>query len=92
MYNICLKAMTNPSPEDIEHWKQLAERRNAILPYQFEVLPSKEASIYCGECRTHYVRPMIVAENNPVFVCPSCQARNYIPIDWNVIRRRRSNY
>lgn len=33
-----------------------------------------------------FIRPLIVGQNDPVYVCPSCQSRNYIPIDWNTIR------
>lgn len=82
----------NPTNDDIEQWQQIANRRNAILPYQFSFRGRKEVIIICGSCQENFVRPLIVAQNDPIYVCPRCQNRNYVPVDWNVIRRKRSNY
>ena len=84
--------MQDPSEEEIKQWDEIAQRRNAILPFQFQLIQNKEVVIICGNCKTPYQRPLIIAQNDPVFVCPGCQMRNYVPIDWNVIRRRRSSY
>lgn len=82
----------DPTSEDILKWKQIAQRRNAILPFQFQFLQKKEIMIDCGKCKTSFVRPLIVAQNDPVYVCPNCSSRNYVPIDWNVVRRKRNSY
>ena len=82
----------NTSNEDISRWSEIAKRRNAILPLKFQVLNKKEVLIECGRCYTSFQRPLIIAQNDPVFVCPSCSERNYIPIDWNVIRVRKRRY
>ena len=75
-----------PTEDDLKRWQEIAQRRNAILPAQFEFLSKKDISLKCGNCKSFFTRPMIVGQNDPVFVCPSCQSRNYIPIDWNLIR------
>ena len=76
-----------PSQEDIKRWQQIAQRRNAILPVQFQFINKKEISIACGECGNSFIRPLIVGQNDPIYVCASCSKRNYIPIDWNITRR-----
>lgn len=81
-----------PTEDDIRSWNEIAKRRNAILPYNFQVLSKKEASITCGNCQSSFRRPLITAQNDPIYVCPSCAKRNYLPIDWNVVRVRRKRY
>ncbi len=76
-----------PTPEDIKKWQEIAKRRGAILPFQFQFVSKKELTIVCGSCKSSFTRPLIVGQNDPVYVCPSCQNRNYVPIDWNIIRR-----
>lgn len=80
------------SEDDIRRWNEIAKKRNAILPIKFQILSNKEIIIVCGKCQSAFRRPLIVAQNDPIFVCPSCQIRNYIPIDWNVIRKRKGRY
>ena len=75
-----------PSEEDLKHWQEIAKRRNAIMPLQFKLLTKKDISVTCGKCNSSFMRPIIVGQNDPIYVCPSCQSRNYIPIDWNTIR------
>ena len=75
-----------PTEEDINRWTEIAKRRNAILPNQFQFISKKEISIICGNCRSSFMRPLIVGQNDPIYVCPNCNSRNYIPIDWNIIR------
>ncbi len=77
--------------KDIKRWGEIAKRRNAILPLRFQII-KKDVAIVCGKCQSNFVRPLIIAQNDPVFVCPSCSARNYIPIDWNVIRVRKGRF
>ena len=77
-----------PTEEELRKWQQIAERRNAILPMRFTLLSKKEISIDCGNCTEEFTRPLIVGQNDPIYVCPSCNSRNYVPIDWNVTRRR----
>ena len=76
-----------PTEEDIKKWQDIAKRRNAILPMEFEFVTKKDVSIVCGNCRSSFVRPLVIGQNDPVYVCPSCSKRNYLPIDWNVYRR-----
>ena len=79
----------NPSQEEIKQWQEIAKRRKAILPQEFRIITSKEVGIICGHCSEYFIRPLIVAQNDPIYVCPKCQNRNYVPIDWNVTKRLR---
>lgn len=81
-----------PSQEDFKKWEAIAQRRSAILPFQFELIGRKEIIIICGKCKASFVRPLIIAQNDPIYVCPECLQRNYIPIDWNVIRKPGRRY
>lgn len=76
-----------PTEEDIKKWQEIANRRNAILPLGFEFIGRKEIVVLCGKCGVSFRRPLIAGERDPIYVCPECNSRNYIPIDWNVIRR-----
>ena len=75
-----------PTEEDIKRWSDIAKKRNAILPFEFKLLSKKDIAVVCGSCRTSFMRPLIIGQGDPVYVCPNCQNRNYIPIDWNIIR------
>ncbi len=75
-----------PDAEDINRWNDIAKRRNAILPYQFQLMSKKDIVIICGNCKNSFMRPLISGQNDPIYVCPGCNSRNYIPIDWNTIR------
>ena len=76
-----------PTEEDMKRWQEIAKRRNAILPVQFQFVSKKDISVICGKCNTSFMRPLIIGQNDPIYVCPKCSSRNYIPIDWNIIRR-----
>ena len=76
-----------PSNEDILHWQEIAKRRKAILPKSFQFLSKKEVMVTCGKCTGQFRRPLIVGEVDPVYICPECCERNYLPIDWNVVRK-----
>lgn len=82
----------HPTEDDIKNWNEIAKRRNAILPSNFQILSKKEVSITCSNCQSSFRRPLIIAQNDPIYVCPSCAKRNYVPIDWNVIRVRKNRY
>lgn len=79
-------------PEDIKKWQAIANRRQAILPTEFKFVSKNEIAIYCGGCLNGFVRPLIVGQNDPVIICPKCQKRNYVPIDWNITKRSRQRY
>ena len=76
-----------PSEEDLMRWRDIAAKRDAVLPLQFEFVSRKFIAIVCGNCQAPFTRPLIAGQNDPIYVCPGCSIRNYIPIDWNVIRR-----
>ncbi len=76
-----------PHEEDVKRWQEIAKRRNAILPIQFKLVGKKEVIVTCGNCGSSFTRPLITGQNDPIYVCPQCQKRNYVPIDWNVTRR-----
>ncbi len=73
------KSMTEPTPEKKAEWLIRAALKNAIVPEYFEVFPNK-VIIVCGECRHRYVRNLIPSFDEPVFVCPECKERNWVPI------------
>lgn len=77
MYN------ANPSPEELYEWQMTAIKRNAILPRQIEI-KQKYATIICGdeECNHIFTRKLLPHRNDPVFVCPRCNSRIYLPISW----------
>lgn len=72
-----------PTEEDIKKWDEIAKRRNAILPWQFEIISRKDILVICGSCKTSFTRPIISGRSDPIYVCPQCSKRNYIPIDWS---------
>lgn len=76
-----------PTEEDIRQWEEIAQRRSAILPVQFEFISKRDISVICGNCKSSFIRPLISGQNDPVYVCPKCSKRNYIPIDWNIPRK-----
>lgn len=76
-----------PTNEDIKRWQEIAKRRNAILPSEFQIISKKDIAVSCGKCNNSFSRPLITGHNDPIYVCPKCSNRNYIPIDWNVMRR-----
>lgn len=76
-------ASIDPSPEELIEWLQNAQRRNAILPSRFEI-QKRYATIACGNpnCGEVFTRKMLPGRNDPVYVCPGCNARIYIPVEW----------
>lgn len=79
--------LMQPSKEELKKWHDIATRRDAILPFQFQLMSRKYISITCGNCQSTFTRPLIQGQNDPIYVCPGCSIRNYIPIDWDVVRR-----
>lgn len=74
---------SNPSPEELAEWYQTAIRRNAILPVRIQIR-ARHVTIICGMegCHHEYIRKLLPNRNDPVFVCPVCGSRNYVPIEW----------
>lgn len=70
-----------PGPDEIQEWARNAKQRNAILPVTIQI-SGRYVTIVCGHCEHVYRRRMLPGRDDPVFVCPSCGARNYVPIEW----------
>jgi len=68
-----------------KEWQARAARKNAIVPYYFEVFVTK-VIIQCGACGTEYRRTLIRDLNEPVFVCPNerCRSRNWVPVKFDL--------
>ena len=73
--------MRTPDPDELIEWQNNAAKRRAILPAQMGVR-GRNVTIVCGSCNTSYERKLLPNRNDPVFVCPTCRARNYVPIQW----------
>ena len=71
--------MSEPSLEKKAEWTIRAAVKNAIVPEYFEVFPNK-VILVCGNCSHRYVRNLIPSFDEPVFVCPECAARNWVPV------------
>jgi len=78
--------MSDVSPEKMAEWREKASKKEAIVPFNFEVSPYK-ASIVCGECRREFSRNLIFGLDEPVFVCPDCRARNWVPVRYKIRNR-----
>lgn len=74
---------SNPSPEELAEWLITATRRYAILPARIEIR-GHYTTITCGQesCRKIFTRKLLPKRNDPVFICPECRARNYLPVQW----------
>lgn len=70
-----------PSPEELKEWAEIAERRNAILPRSINVR-GRYITIVCGTCSVNFDRKLLPGRNDPVYVCPNCESRNYVPVEW----------
>jgi DNA-directed RNA polymerase subunit RPC12/RpoP len=70
-----------PSPEEIREWAEIALRRNAILPRSINI-NGRYISIICGSCGRTFDRKLLPGRNDPVYVCPDCESRNYVPVEW----------
>ncbi len=77
--------MKKPSPQKMAEWRVRAAKKNAIVPYYFEVFTTK-VQIVCGNCYYAYQRPLIRNLDEPTFVCPNenCRARNWVPVKFNL--------
>ncbi len=77
MYN------SNPSPEELAEWRITAQQRNAILPNRIE-MRGRYVKIFCSiqECQEQFTRKLLPQRNDPVYVCPKCRSRIYIPVEW----------
>lgn len=74
---------TNPSPEELVEWLATARERNAILPNRIEI-NGRYVHITCSvaECHERFSRKLLPGRNDPVYVCPRCKSRIYIPVEW----------
>lgn len=74
---------SNPSPEELYEWQMNAIQRKAILPMRIEI-KGKYCTIICGhdECQHSFTRKLLPQRNDPVYVCPQCKSRVYVPIGW----------
>ena len=73
--------MQKPDPEELREWQANAEQRRAILPSQFGIR-GHYVQLICGHCKGDFTRKMLPQRNDPVYVCPKCNSRNYVPIQW----------
>jgi len=71
--------MNEPSPAKKAEWKERASLKNAIVPKYFEVFPQK-VILECGLCSKRFVRALIFGIDEPIFVCPECSSRNWVPV------------
>ena len=71
------------SPQKRARWERQAAQKGAIVPEYFEVFPTK-VNITCGKCRKQFVRNLIPKLNEPTFVCPDCNVKNWIPLRYRL--------
>ncbi|MDA0771929.1 MAG: hypothetical protein O3C63_03195 [Cyanobacteria bacterium] len=73
----------DPSPEELAEWFQNADKRNAVLPDRMEI-QGRTVTMQCSipECKHIFTRQLLPKRNDPVYVCPSCKVRIYIPVEW----------
>ena len=73
----------HPSPEELAEWFSTAQRRNAILPARIEIR-RHYTTITCGreDCNRIFTRKLLPKRNDPIYVCPDCNSRIYLPVKW----------
>lgn len=71
--------------DKLPEWTQKAAKKNAIVPFYFEVSPV-QVFITCGNCQETFVRNLIPNINEPTFVCPNenCKQRNWVPVHFKL--------
>jgi DNA-directed RNA polymerase subunit RPC12/RpoP len=74
---------SNPSPEELYEWQINAQNRRAILPIRIEI-KGRYCTMLCsqGNCGQSFTRKLLPQRNDPVFVCPGCNSRIYVPVEW----------
>lgn len=74
---------SNPTPEELAEWYHTARNRNAILPMSIHV-KGRYVTIVCGieQCQESFTRKLLPNRNDPVYVCPRCGSRVYVPVEW----------
>jgi hypothetical protein len=77
--------MKVPNSVKKQEWSRRAARKNAVVPFYFEVSPLN-VFMLCGKCKTEFQRNLIINFDEPVFVCPnqSCRTRNWVPVTFNL--------
>ena len=73
--------MRRPDADELREWQATAAKRKAILPAKMGV-KGRNIAIMCGRCNHGYERKLLPNRNDPVYVCPNCGTRNYVPIQW----------
>lgn len=73
--------MHKPSNEELREWQQMAAMRNSKLPVQF-AMRGRLVDIVCSSCISRFERKLLPYRNDPVFVCPNCSQRIYVPVQW----------
>ena len=71
--------MRRPDADELREWQATAAKRKAVLPAKMGV-KGRDVGIVCGSCNTAFERKLLPNRNDPVYVCPGCGTRNYVPI------------
>lgn len=69
--------------EKKRQWAIRAAKKSAIVPDFFEVYPNR-VDITCGQCKHQFKRTLIINIDEPTFVCPNCNAKNWIPLKYDL--------
>ena len=74
---------SDPSPEELYEWQITAQNRRAILPLRIEI-KGRYCTMYCSfpECGEVFTRKLLPQRNDPIYVCPKCKSRVYVPVEW----------
>jgi hypothetical protein len=73
--------MRQPSRDELLEWQRMAEKRQSLLPVQF-AMKGKYVDIVCSNCLNRFERKLLPYRNDPVYVCPNCKQRIYVPVQW----------
>lgn len=74
---------SNPSPDELAEWYTAAIKRKAILPSHFQI-QGRYITISCSidTCMETFTRRLLPGRNDPVYACPKCHSRIYVPVEW----------
>ncbi|MGI6681203.1 MAG: hypothetical protein ACOX3T_06970 [Bdellovibrionota bacterium] len=73
----------NNLEEKKKQWQECASKKSAIVPMYFEVFPYK-VDIVCGNCEHFFSRTLIPNLDEPTFVCPNCNIKNWVPVRYDL--------
>jgi len=78
------KGMTQqPPPDKKAEWAKKAALKDAVVPNYFEVFTTR-VEILCGQCQHSFKRTLMLNVNEPIFVCPKCSTKNWIPVTFDI--------